>query len=153
MQKLTRRTVFAAVPVLAAMPLLAAVPAIASIKPEQGKRSPRLAELIKHYHWSKAEGRKLSDKLNNQPRPDGYKVAVENMYDQLLDLKGDLADEISGTRAESFADLQAQFDIWFDYYVYWKLDGTPDEISNMGGPELRFLVRLPDEIARLSGTV
>ena len=65
-------------------------------------------------------------------------------------LEGDLADEISVTRAETFADLQEQFDIWLDYYVDKNRDGSVHGISDMGGPELRFILRLPDEIRRLA---
>ena len=157
MKTLSRRTALAAVPLLAAATTMAGT-ARASASPTAV--SPRLAELIKGYHWCKAEWRRLSDKLNDRnnvvkaaglPRPDCYMIELECVEDRVWSLKGDLADKISVTRAETFADLQAQFDIWLDYYVEWNLDGTPGGISNMGGPELRFIFRLPDEIRRLAG--
>ena len=76
---------------------------------------------------------------------------IEKAGNRPWDRKGDIADELSVTRAETFADLQAQFDIWLDYYVDKNLDGSPHSVSDMGGPELRFLLRLPSEIARLAG--
>ena len=71
--------------------------------------------------------------------------------ERLWDRKRDLAPEITGLRAETFGDLLAQFDMWFDYYVEWNLDGSPIGVANMGGPELRFLLRVPSEIRRLAG--
>ena len=71
--------------------------------------------------------------------------------DRVWDRWEDLAHEITEMRAETFADLQAQFDIWFDYFVEWNVDGSPAGVANMGGPELRFLLRVPGEIRRLTG--
>lgn len=140
MQEFTRRAALAAVPALAMLPTM-----VQNAEPAAGAISPHIAELASEYWSARNEWERLTDRCAAEHRD------PSEDEDRLWWRKSELADRLTDARAETIGDLVTQTDVWLDYYVEKNLDGTPGHICDMGGPEMRFPVHLPETLRRLAG--
>ncbi len=77
---------------------------------------------------------------------------LEAVADRVWDRKWEAADELIVATPETFADLITQIEIWLDLSISRNLDGELIGMDDFANKEYtEFLIRLPDEIRRLTG--